>query len=222
MKKISIILSSMLLIVMLTTFNPNNFNTGFQFFSIKTIEIMNLKNLNKKKIINSFYNELSGSNLFILDEKKIDKILKDNELIDHIELKKVYPSKLQVIIHEKKIIAIINYEQKRYYLSKKGEEIKFFNNSILEGLPNIFGKQKNFLKIYSALSQLNFPIAEIKSFYYFDIGRWDIILENYKVIKLPVKNFISSLENYMKLQKKINFERYSIFDYRIKDQLILN
>ena len=222
MKKISIILSSMLLIVMLTTFNPNNFNIGFQFFSIKTIEITNLKNLNKKKIINSFYNELSESNLFILDEKKIDKILKDNELIDHIELKKVYPSKLQVIIHEKKIIAIINYEQKRYYLSKKGEEIKFFNNSTLEGLPNIFGKQKNFLKIYSALSQLNFPIAEIKSFYYFDIGRWDIILENYKVIKLPVKNFISSLENYMKLQKKINFERYSIFDYRIKDQLILN
>ena len=160
--------------------------------------------------------------MFILDEKKIDKILKDNELIDHIELKKVYPSKLQVIIHEKKIIAIINYEQKRYYLSKKGEEIKFFNNSILEGLPNIFGKQKNFLKIYSALSQLNFPIAEIKSFYYFDIGRWDIILENFKVIKLPVKNFISSLENYMKLRKKINFEKYSIFDYRIKDQLILN
>tara|TARA_B100001057_G_scaffold302619_1_gene302820 strand:+ start:411 stop:1079 length:669 start_codon:yes stop_codon:yes gene_type:complete len=222
MKKISIILSSMLLIVMLTTFNPNNFNIGFQFFSIKTIEITNLKNLNKKKIINSFYNELSESNLFILDEKKIDKILKDNELIDHIELKKVYPSKLQVIIHEKKIIAIINYEQKRYYLSKKGEEIKFFNNSTLEGLPNIFGKQKNFLKIYSALSQLNFPIAEIKSFYYFDIGRWDIILENYKVIKLPVKNFISSLENYMKLRKKINFEKYSIFDYRIKDQLILN
>ena len=40
--------------------------------------------------------------------------------------------------------------------------------------------------------------------------------------KLPIKDFISSLKNYMELHKKINFEKYSVFDYRIKDQLILN
>ena len=70
--------------------------------------------------------------------------------------------------------------------------------------------------------QLNFPISKIKSFYYFEIGRWDIILENDKIIKLPVKNFITSLDNFMKLYQKINYEKYSVFDYRIKDQLILN
>ena len=91
----------------------------------------------------------------------------------------------------------------------------------MEKLPNIFGKQKNFLKIYSILMKINFPISKIKSFYYFDLGRWDILLKNKVVIKLPVKNFDISLKNFMDIYQKINFEKYTIFDYRIKDQLIL-
>ena len=78
------------------------------------------------------------------------------------------------------------------------------------------------MDIYNNLIKTNFKISEIKSFYYFEIGRWDIVLKNNKVIKLPVKNFNSSLKNYMELSEEINFEKYSIFDYRIKDQLILN
>ena len=94
---------------------------------------------------NLFYDELLGSNLLILDKKKINKISKNNELINYIEFKKVYPSKLQIVIFEKEPIAIINNKQNKFYLTKKGEEIKFFNNSILKNLPNIFGEQKNFL-----------------------------------------------------------------------------
>ena len=82
--------------------------------------------------------------------------------------------------------------------------------------------KKIFLDLYITLNQLNFPNSEIKSFYYFEIGRWDIVLKNNVIIKLPEKNFKSSLKNYLELKEKINFENYSIFDYRIKDQLILN
>ena len=80
-------------------------------------------------------------------------------------------------------------------------------------------------KIFRDLFNFNknkFPISKIKSFYYFDIGRWDILLENNVVIKLPVKKFTISLKNFINLKKEIDFEKYSIFDYRIKDQLILN
>lgn len=222
MKKFSIILSSALLVITLTTFNPYYFKSGLQFFKIKEIEIKNVGILDKIKIRNLFYNELIGSNLFILDQNKIKKILGDIKLIDYIELKKVYPSRLEVVVYEKKIIAIINYKKNKFYLTQKGEEIKYFENSKLEKLPYIFGKKKNFLEIYSALTKLDFPISQIKSFYYFEIGRWDIKLKDNKLIKLPVDNFLNSLKNYMDLNIKINFEKYSIFDYRIKDQLILN
>ncbi len=222
MRKFTITFFLILLAIILTTFNPNNFNIGFNLFKINKIEIKNLKVLDKKKIKNLFDKEFSESNLLVLDKKKIDKITSDNALIDYIEFRKIYPSKLQVIIYEKETIAIINYKQNKFYLTKDGEEIEYFKNAILEKLPNIFGKQKNFLEIYTTMTQLNFPISKIKSFYYFEIGRWDIILENDKIIKLPVENFITSLDNFMKLYQKINYEKYSVFDYRIKDQLILN
>ena len=221
MKKTVIVFSFFLLMFMLTTFNPNNLNLGFQFFKIKNIEIKNLKILEKKKIENQFINELSGSSLFILNEEKVQKILNNNNFISYFEFKKIFPSKLQVMVYEKEAIAIINDKRKKYYLIKNGEKIKFFKNKNLEKLPNIFGKQENFLEIYSILTKINFPIHKIKSFYYFDIGRWDILLENNVIIKLPVKNFDNSLKNFMDLDKKIDFEKYSIFDYRIKNQLIL-
>ena len=50
----------------------------------------------------------------------------------------------------------------------------------------------------------------------------DIILSNSKIIKLPVENFDESLSNYKSLRDSLNFDKYTIFDYRIKDQLILN
>ena len=49
MKKTATLLSLCLLIVMLSTFNPNNLKFGFQLFKIKQIEIKNLKFLEKKK-----------------------------------------------------------------------------------------------------------------------------------------------------------------------------
>ena len=48
------------------------------------------------------------------------------------------------------------------------------------------------------------------------------MLKNNRIIKLPVNNFIESLKNFKEIEKKINFEKYTIFDYRIKNQLILN
>ena len=148
MKKTVTVLSLFLLIIMLTTFNPNNFNFGLHFFNIKQIEVKNLKFLEKKKIKNQFFNELSGSSLFVIDEKKIEKILNNNDFINYLEFKKIFPSKLQIIVYEKKAIAILNDKRDKYYLTRNGEKIKFFKNQNLEKLPNIFGKQKNFLKIY--------------------------------------------------------------------------
>ena len=44
---------------------------------------------------------------------------------------------------------------------------------------------------------------------------------NDKVIKLPSKNYNKSLKNFLNLVDKSAFKKYKVFDYRIKDQLIL-
>ena len=45
-------------------------------------------------------------------------------------------------------------------------------------------------------------------------------MKDQKIIKLPRKFFNESAKN-LRLESEINFEKYKIFDYRIKDQLIL-
>ena len=91
-----------------------------------------------------------------------------------------------------------------------------------ENLPRVFGNGKNFYSLYKNLEEIKFPINMVKSFYFFDSGRWDLIMYDEKTIKLPIKDYLSSLKNFMISKENSNFNNYKIFDYRIKDQLILN
>ena len=222
MTRISIALTSILLLVTLTTFNPTLFKMDNNIFKIKYVEIENINIINKKELKKIINNELKNLSLFSINEKKMLSILKKYEIIKSIEIKKVFPNKIKIKLVEKEIIATLINKKKKFYLTLNGEKIIFFKNEKLDNLPKIFGKQKNFTQIYNSLKKLNFPINEIKSFYYFDIGRWDIILKNSNIIKLPVKDFNESLINYNELKNDQNFTKYKIFDYRIKDQLILN
>ena len=72
------------------------------------------------------------------------------------------------------------------------------------------------------MKNINFPVSAIKSFHNFEIGRWDITLNDGKVIKLPKENYVAMLKNFLSIKKDNTFDDYKIFDYRIKDQLILN
>ena len=67
-------------------------------------------------------------------------------MVDYIKLRKIYPSKLKIIIYEKEPVAILNNKKKTFYITKEGEEIKFFKNPRLEGLPNILEKKITFYK----------------------------------------------------------------------------
>ena len=57
--------------------------------------------------------------------------------------------------------------------------------------------------------------------FFFETNRWDLETYNNKIIKLPSKNYKKSLKNFMSLKNQDNFKKYRIFDYRIKNQLIL-
>ena len=48
MRKTATVLTLFSILIILTTFNPNNLNFGFHFFKIKKIEVKNVKILKKK------------------------------------------------------------------------------------------------------------------------------------------------------------------------------
>ena len=79
-------------------------------------------------------------------------------------------------------------------------------------------KKKIFRDLF-CLTKINFPISKIKSFYYFDIGRWDILLKNNVIIKITCKNFDISLKNFLDLGKKIDFENIRFLTIELKINL---
>ena len=88
-------------------------------------------------------------------------------------------------------------------------------------MPYVFGTKEMFKILYNDLKKEDFPISSVKKFTLYESKRWDIETIDKKTIKLPAKNYLASLRNFMNIMHKKEFKKYKVFDYRIKDQLIL-
>ena len=189
-------------------------------FPVKEILIENNVFTNLTELKNDL-RFLINTNLFFVNEEKILAIVNKHDFISSIQLKKKYPNTLNILVIEKKQIAIQIIDKKKFYITKDNEKINFVDLKVYGGLPSIFGKYKNFDIFYNDLEKNNFKITKIKDFYYFDAGRWDIVLINDKVIKFPEKNYLGLLSKINLIVDDDNFSKYKVFDFRIKDQLIL-
>ena len=211
-----------MLLFLLTTFSPTFQNKEISFlFDIQNIKIENNKILNSKEILLELEN-LKGNSLLFLDKKPIKVALNRFDFISSFQIKKVYPQTIKIRIFEEEPIAIYFDGANKFYASDKGKFINYITLENYKDLPLLFGGSEYFFDFYKSLKEINFPINKVKYFHYYKIGRWDIILENQAVIKLPSNNYLDSLENFLSINEKSIFDKYKIFDYRIRDQLILN
>ena len=218
MKKRSFI--ALFLLIILSTYNftlkPNFIpKLNIEKIKIKNNEIINDDEIKKKL---SFLYE---TNILFTDIDIIEKKLKKIDLIESFKIKKIYPNEIHITIREKKPIAIIQNKKKKKYFTSSGDLIDFIDLKRFENLPLVYGDKESFADIHNNLKNLNFPITKIKKFYLFESKRWDLLTTKNQLIKLPIENYDKSLVNFMRLKDKINFTEYKIFDYRIKDQLIL-
>ena len=218
MKKRLII--GLLLLFLFSTYNIKFNKTFFSNLQIKKITIENNKII-KDKEIKEKLSFLYETNFFFLRTKTIEKKLREIQFIESYQIKKIYPNNLIIKITEKKPIAIIQKSKQKKYFTVRGDLIDFRKIKIFEDLPNVFGDEKSFATFYVNLKNINFPFKEIKTFYLFESKRWDLLTLKNQLIKLPINNYNKILLNFISLKDQTNFEKYKIFDYRIKDQLIL-
>ena len=207
------------LFLILTTYAPKNtfFST---FFKIKEIVLSN----NSEENLENIFKDLEiilGKNITFLSEKDFEFIINKHPIIREIKIKKIYPSKVELDINQKKVIGIIIDKKEKKIITDKNEILKLRRYYDFGKLPFIYGGSDEFIKLYNLLNEINFPIEKIKVFYYFEIGRWDLELINNKLIKLPPKNVRFSLQNFIENYESNNFEKFDFFDYRIKNELII-
>ena len=213
-------LIAFVLLVILSTYTLKS-NFIFQStLNVKNILVENnhiLSDEEVKKELSFLYKK----NLFFLRKGEIEDKLSKISFIESYELKKVYPNEIKVKIFEKKPVVILKNKKKKYYFTESSTLINFVYLEKFKSLPTVFGDYKNFKILYKSLKETNFPLSAIKTFYLFETKRWDLITKNGITVKLPIDNYKNSLKNFLTINKKPNFKKYEVFDYRINDQLIL-
>ena len=213
------LLIAIALLILLTTITLHPIIT-ISKFNLKKINIENNFLLSKKDI-KKLLIPIYDTNLIILRNKEIENLLTKNSLIESFNIKKKYPNALKIKIFEKKPIAILQNKKKKFYLSEKIDLIEFKDLPDYQNLPYVFGNKDEFEIFYNNLIEINFPFNQIKKYTLYETNRWDLLTKNNNMIKLPSKNYMESLKNYLNLQNKNDFKKYKIFDYRINNQLIL-
>ena len=162
-----------------------------------------------------------NKNLLFLKNAEIKQLLFDESFIESFKIKKKYPETLKIEIFEKKPIAILLNKKGKFYVSEKIDLIKFKKLPKYKNLPYILGDRDKFEILFNNLNSINFPLEKINKYILFETKRWDLITENKKTIKLPPKDYIMSLKNYLEIENKNDFKKFKVFDYRINNQLIL-
>ena len=221
MKDSKFIFFLLFLIVIFSTYAPTK-NKKQNLFSINKILIQGENRINFSKLSNKL-SLIKGKNLLYISNADIAKLLDNFKQIDYVKIKKIYPDTIKLIIEEKEIIGITSRNNELFLVTQDADLITFDKNDIhnIQKLIFIEGDVKKFLSLYKSLNLLNFRVENIKSVQYFDIGRWDIKMKDGIKIKLPVENYTSSLKNFKNLKSENRLEKFTIFDYRIENELIL-
>ena len=211
------------LLTLFTTFNfknSNNFITNF--FSIKEINIFGISNSNKNELEKKLQ-KIIGKNIFFLNQKNLESLYINMDFISSLKVKKIYPNKVNIYVKEDIPIGIFtNSNGEKYLLLENKKKVKK-ENLINDKLPEVIGQKapENFSDFYKNIEKTKFDFNTVKNFSYFEVGRWDILLKNDKLIRLPPDNYVKSIIKFLEIHEKNAFQEFKLFDFRIKNELIV-
>ena len=226
MKKLPRVVLLLILFTFLSTYSPNEFGLISErnnaFLKIQNIEIENnflVKTSEIKEGLKKIYNK----NILFVKRNDVQELLKDINFLKKIEVKKKYPNTVIVKIFETKPVGILFKKKAKYVIDSSSNLMTLKNSMDFDQLPSIFGDgaEDNFIYFFNQLENNNFPKKEIKKYYFFQIGRWDLELLNNKTIKFPYNNTDKAIKKSIELMDRDDFENYNIIDLRIDGKIIV-
>jgi cell division protein FtsQ len=190
--------------------------------SISKINITGLSERKNLEILNNLnnLNNLLYKSIFVTSEDEIRKILEKHNIIQEFNIKKIYPSTLNIEIKPTKIVARVS-NNSQYLVGANGKLIEDKSNNEL--LPYIFGEfnSHDFLSFKKNIEKSMFSFSNLKELFFFPSGRWDILTDKDILIKLPQEHIVASLNLSKKLINNDNFKDYKFIDLRIKNHLVV-
>ena len=207
------------LVIILGTFNNKNIkNFDFPKINMVNIEGIELNDNEYFKIMSL----IKLNNLLSIQKSQIKEIFNSNNLIEEYEVFKRYPSSIEIKIQKTNFLASTSINGKNYLVGSNGKFID--KKEFSEDLPFVFGnfETEKFLELKKIILQTNFKYNNIKNFYFFPSGRWDIEMISGVLIKLPIKGIKESLNLSIDLLDDKEFSNVKILDIRQKNQIVIN
>ena len=217
-KKNKIIIYLISLLILSTTNGKFVKNQNVYFSTINQINIKGLSNTDNKKIYNEL-NSLFYQNILFVGKKEIQRVISKYNIIEEYNIKKIYPSTININIKPTKFIAKLSNNDQ--LVGANGKLIEDRDND--EILPYIFGEynSRDFLIFKNNINKSKFTFTEFKTLYFFPSNRWDILTNDDILIKLPQDNFSMALNLAHKIISNDNLENKKLIDLRVNNHLIL-
>ena len=226
MKKFYRVILLLIVLTFLSTFNPAEFNLiskkDSPLFKVQNIEIQNNFLIDKSEIEEKLSN-IYKKNILFIKRTDIEEPLKEIDFFEKIEVKRKYPNTVIIKIFETEPVAILSRDKVKYLIDTSSNLISVKDDIYHNELPSVFGKgaENNFIYFFNKLKKNNFPNEQIKNFYYFQIGRWDLQLVNNKIIKFPHNNTDDAIIKSVELLNRKDFKNYNIIDLRVDGKIIV-
>ena len=213
-KKIKIYFYIILLILLSTIYNINYYSFFEDTFKIKKIKIF------PDNIFFDEVNNLFNQNIFTVNKTNLKQLLIEYPFLKSIEIKKIYPDTLEVLIIKSEPIAVINSKESFTYLGDNGRIFK--HSKGYNSLPLLKGEIDitRAMNILNLLDESSYKLENINEIIFFPTKRIDIILKDGKTLKFPTTINLKYINRTFKFLKAMNIEK-QIVDFRIIGKIIL-
>ena len=187
------------------------------------LEINGINNISPEEIEN-YFNQYYHSSIFLVPFKKISKNLEDNNWIKLFSLNTNYKNKISILIEESKPIGVY-YNGKNYFLIDEfGEIIDVIKENKILPYIQFTGKNAQEYIPRFIMEIPNSMKSIIQKAEYIGKRRWNIILKNNIIIKLPEFQEKEALKVFNEIYDNISVQDESeidIIDLRIPKRAII-
>lgn len=204
---------------MLTTFQNKKIN-DLNFLNINKIEILGISNTEKNQF-KTRLEYLYDQNIFKIKKNEILDLLSTEKILESINIKKNYPTKLIANFKKTEFIAITKVNNLDYYIGSNKNLILTSNKKTKLPRINDSTNYSDLLKLKKIIDQSNLNFGSIEEITYFKSGRYDLLMANGLIIKLPINNLESSIKFLEKIIFRNEFNNLKIIDLRLNNQLIV-
>ena len=194
-------------------------NLKYNSFFKEIFKIKNIIIIPNELVFEEVYN-LLNQNIFKLNNSNLKNFLNKYTHLKSIEIKKIYPDTLEVLITKSSPIAIIDNQITFTYLGDNGKVFK--DNIEYNSIPILKGE----LDIDDAIVVLNlldkslYKLEDIKEIIFFPTKRINIILNDDKILKFPIYIDLKYINKTYDFLQSIKTGK-QVIDFRILGKIIL-